>query len=137
MTTARILFAVARQYNVPPTALTSRAQTARLVWPRSVLAWTLREQGLSYPAIGRALHRDHSTAMAAVRRVQAEVDAGSPAGLGVLALLVELRTTQGGSLADWTQRRREALDLRERAEGLVFEADVALAALTPRAVAHA
>ena len=37
---------------------------------RPIAAWLMREDGLSFPTIGRALKRDHTTAMHSVRAVE-------------------------------------------------------------------
>jgi chromosomal replication initiation ATPase DnaA len=51
---------------------------------RAMTAWVLRELGMSYPAIGAMLHRDHSGVMAMVKKVVA-----SPVLLSESSHLVE------------------------------------------------
>lgn len=65
----RVLAAAARYYDVSVEEIRSTSRDSDVTSARHVTAWLLREAGRSYPEIGRVLHRDHTTAMASVRRV--------------------------------------------------------------------
>ena len=54
-------------FDVRPTRVLGEGRTRSLVYARAVTAWVLRERGWSYPRIGMALKRDHSTIIHAVR----------------------------------------------------------------------
>jgi chromosomal replication initiation ATPase DnaA len=43
---------------------------ARIADVRAIAMWVLRASGLSYPAIGDALHRHHTTCIHGVKRVE-------------------------------------------------------------------
>lgn len=71
--TVQTLQAVATAYDTTVVDLLSnRGRRGAAV--RSVAAVVLREQGLSYPEIGKVIGRDHSTVMAACRRVAERPD---------------------------------------------------------------
>jgi hypothetical protein len=54
---------------VPIASILGRRQTGFIVRARDLVAYRLRaEMGWSYPAIGKALGRDHSSVLVAVRR---------------------------------------------------------------------
>jgi chromosomal replication initiator protein len=65
-----IVFAcVAQAYGVTVTALLRRDRHRQIAEARGVACWLLRTVGgLSYPEIGRAIGRDHTTAMSAIRK---------------------------------------------------------------------
>ena len=71
---------VGEALKVDPAALRSKEQHRSLSWARDIAAYVLRERGgFSYPEIGALLGgRDHSSVMAAVRRVAARNDAPTP-----------------------------------------------------------
>lgn len=64
----RVLARVARCYGFTTDDLRGRSRHHQLVRPRLHAALLLREHGLSYPAIARALHRDHSAVLYAHRK---------------------------------------------------------------------
>ena len=64
-----IIDAVAGWHDVEPVALVSKHRGQWVTAARHVAMWLLREAGLSYPDIGRALGRDHTSAIYGVRRV--------------------------------------------------------------------
>jgi chromosomal replication initiation ATPase DnaA len=71
----RVLVAVARYYDVTVAGLSSPSRRRELTRPRQVAMFLLHVHlGLSYPAIGRLLGRDHSTIVHGVRRVTQEED---------------------------------------------------------------
>lgn len=62
--------AAADLYGLDPSTLLSDARHKSVVKARQIAAWLMREDGLSYPTIGRALNRDHTTAIHSVRCVE-------------------------------------------------------------------
>lgn len=71
---SRSLSAVARHFGVTFAELLGRDRHSRIANARHVVAWLLRQHGLSYPEIGRALGgRDHTTAMNSVRAIEEAV----------------------------------------------------------------
>jgi chromosomal replication initiator protein len=63
---------VCKRFGVRFDELLGKGRHAHLAQARHVLAWLLRQRGLSYPAIGKYLNKDHTTIMSAVRKVDAE-----------------------------------------------------------------
>jgi hypothetical protein len=73
-TVADILDRVGAHYGVTWEELLMKNRSRHLVDARQVAAWLMRQRGMSYPAIGKALGgRDHSTAMHAVACVEADI----------------------------------------------------------------
>ena len=65
---------VALEYDVSPEDLISGGRTKCLAEARHVLFFLARElTSLSYPELGRAFGRDHTTVLSAVHRVQANL----------------------------------------------------------------
>lgn len=60
--------AVEYVYGLEPGTIASGSRASRVVRARACAAWLLRERGLSYPEIGRALGCCHTTALLGVRR---------------------------------------------------------------------
>jgi len=88
-TAVEILDAVGARFGVTWDELLSKSRIAHIVAARHVASWLMRRSGMSYPAIGRALGgRDHTTAMAAVARVEAELRR-APEGLPSLEAMLE------------------------------------------------
>lgn len=54
---------VAAYYGFPRATLLSSRRTARVALARQVAMYLLREEGLTYGAVGRVLRRDHATVM--------------------------------------------------------------------------
>jgi chromosomal replication initiation ATPase DnaA len=80
----RVIAAAARRFNLEPEDLDGATRgDVDVVRARHVAAWLLREAGRSYPEIGKALGRDHTTAINSVRRVEE-----TPA---LMAVAVDLR----------------------------------------------
>jgi chromosomal replication initiator protein len=75
-----ILAAVARYYGVTADALRGKARDKKIVGPRQVAMYLLREDAkLSLPDIGAQLGgRDHTTVLHGVRAVQQELDRDGP-----------------------------------------------------------
>lgn len=74
-----IIEAVAAEFRLPPTSLRGPSRMKALVEARQLATYVARQlTRLSYPEIGRALRRDHSTAMASVTAMarKLEKDAG-------------------------------------------------------------
>lgn len=67
-----VIALVARGFALAPELLTGPGRTPGLVLARHSLFWLLRQQNRSYPAIGRLVHRDHSTVMYGVGRIAAK-----------------------------------------------------------------
>jgi chromosomal replication initiator protein len=66
---------VERVFGVPVDALLSTARTNSVCLPRFACFWALREvHGWSYPDIGAAFARDHSTVMGGLRSLQRRVE---------------------------------------------------------------
>ncbi|MDP2376555.1 helix-turn-helix domain-containing protein [Reyranella sp.] len=77
---ADIIAAVATVEGVPVAALTGRCCTRRLAWPRQrgmYVARRLRPE-VSWPRLGRAFHRHHTTVMHGARAVTTRLAAGDP-----------------------------------------------------------
>lgn len=73
-TVADIFDRVGAHYGVTWEEFLSKDRSRHLVDARQVAAWLMRQRGMSYPAIGKALGgRDHSTAMHAVSCIEADV----------------------------------------------------------------
>lgn len=69
---ARVLGEVSGRFGVSVAEILSKDRHKSIARARHVAAWLLRQTGMSYPEIGRALgKRDHTTAMASVERVEA------------------------------------------------------------------
>ncbi len=75
---AQIIAEVAELSGVPEADILKHSQVPHMVMARDLVAWELRHQlGLSYSQIGRAMNRDHKTALLAVRRENARRDGDS------------------------------------------------------------
>lgn len=68
----RVIAVTAAQYGLTVDDVTGPRRDNTAAAARHVAAWLLRESGRSYPEIGRALHRDHTSAMNGVRRVETD-----------------------------------------------------------------
>jgi chromosomal replication initiator protein len=74
VTPAAILTAVARYFGVTPEDLKGTARHKRIVGPRQVCMYLLREDAhLSAPEIGRVLHRDHTTVLHGVKLIATDI----------------------------------------------------------------
>jgi len=97
---------VANKYGVAVVDLESQRRAKRICYPRQLvmfLAYKLTT--MSYPEIGRRLgHRDHTTAMAGVRRIKALLEgADAPTVSAVdelLVLIPELATHENPALSE-------------------------------------
>lgn len=68
---SRIVGVVSRYYDVSVQLIRSDIRQAWVVRPRQVIAYLCRQlAAFSYPQIGRALNKDHTSALSAVQRVQ-------------------------------------------------------------------
>lgn len=61
---------VANFMDVDVADMMGRSQRKSVATARHVLAWALRQQGKSYPEIGAALGRDHTTILSALRSIE-------------------------------------------------------------------
>lgn len=77
--TAEILRAVATESDVSVADIIGRSRDAKVVDARHIAAWLLCEQGMSLPAVGRTLHRDHTTVLHSRRRVSGSTTLGTRA----------------------------------------------------------
>lgn len=64
-----VLRLVCQSFAVEPEQVLGPSRVQALVRPRMVMCWVLAELGLSYPAIGRIVGRDHSTVIFARDKV--------------------------------------------------------------------
>lgn len=62
----------AELYSVTVEEVLSDSRAARVVKARQAACWLLRAHGLSFPTIGAALARDHTTVMYACNRVDSD-----------------------------------------------------------------
>jgi chromosomal replication initiation ATPase DnaA len=69
---AQAFATVARRFAVTYDELTGRDRHQRITNARQVLAWILRQYGLSFPEIGALLQRDHTTIQYAVAKIERE-----------------------------------------------------------------
>lgn len=74
-------------FNVPREILLNGCRQQPAVDARHALAYALYQRGHSYSAIGRLLHRDHTTVMYAVARAERLAAADYDYALDLLALL--------------------------------------------------
>jgi chromosomal replication initiation ATPase DnaA len=65
--TPQVVRAAADLYGTTPEAIRGPARDKSIASARMVACWLLRQTGLSYPEIGRAVDRDHTTAIHACR----------------------------------------------------------------------
>jgi chromosomal replication initiation ATPase DnaA len=72
MSARDVLQRVSVRYGVSVDALRSRSRMQLIAEARKMAYTVLRAQGRSYPEIGRALGRDHTTVIAGVRRTMRE-----------------------------------------------------------------
>jgi chromosomal replication initiation ATPase DnaA len=63
-----IALAVSAETQIPISAIYGPRRTARISLARGLVMYLAREAGMSYPEIGNAMNRDHTTVIKAVRR---------------------------------------------------------------------
>jgi chromosomal replication initiation ATPase DnaA len=80
---AALIRRAAEEYGVRVALITSRDRAAQVHAARSVVAYVLRQRGMSYPRIGTLLDRDHSTVMSMVSRVERRMEASAAYALKV------------------------------------------------------
>ncbi len=66
-TVLKIVDAVSEATGIPSKHILSKIRTAPVARARQIVMYEARKAGLSYPQIGRALGRDHSTVVVGVR----------------------------------------------------------------------
>ena len=64
---ARVVQSVSWASRVPKQDIRGRKRYRKAASARTAVYWVLRELGLSYPAIGRLMRRDHATVIWGVR----------------------------------------------------------------------
>jgi chromosomal replication initiator protein len=75
LTLEMILHVSAEFFGVPVSELTGRNRSARIALPRQIIMYLMREEiGASFPQIGQALNRDHTTVMHGIGRVADDLD---------------------------------------------------------------
>jgi chromosomal replication initiation ATPase DnaA len=72
--TASLVRDLANRLNTTVADMTGKSQVKHVAHLRAIICWVLRQHGRSYHDIGRALSRHHSSAIHAVRRVEATPD---------------------------------------------------------------
>lgn len=78
---ATIRRVVAEHFGVSDSDLDSGRRWSHVALARHVAMWCVRQLGRSYPAIGREFgNRDHTTAMSAVRKIDARLSEPAVAG---------------------------------------------------------
>lgn len=66
-----IVSVVGHHYRVPMVKIIAPCRTAHVSLVRQIAAYVLRVKGrLTFPAIGKVLHRDHSTAVHSVNQIK-------------------------------------------------------------------
>lgn len=68
--TSRVIASAAAHFGCSAHDVRSDGRTPDVVNARHVTAWLLRQEGRSYPQVGAALHKDHTSAMHGVKRVE-------------------------------------------------------------------
>lgn len=69
---ARVIAVSAAHFGIGPDDIVGTGRHRDTIQARMVAAWILRQDGRSYPEIGRALGKDHSTVIHACRRIEAD-----------------------------------------------------------------
>lgn len=86
-----ILLVAAEYFGLPVSELTGRNRSAKIALPRQVVMYLMREElGASFPQIGQALNRDHTTVMHGIARITEELEEGSEVTKTVSALRSKL-----------------------------------------------
>ncbi len=108
MTAEDMLFGVALAHGLKVSHLRGQSRIARIAIARHEAMWLIREATeLSFPDIGRLFGgRDHTTVLAACRKIQARVDLDPAYGETVKQ---SATATQGGLEVLSLQRRASAL----------------------------
>ena len=74
----RVVMQCADFYGYTEEDLRGDGRTASIVHARQMCCYLLREHGCSFPEAGRAIHRDHTTVIAAVRRIRSRLLVSEP-----------------------------------------------------------
>lgn len=108
MTAASVLRIVAAHYGVTVAQLTGPSRVPSIARARMVAYVLMRDGlGMSYPAIGRAMHRDHSTVLDGCRQVSARL--ASPRVTDDYQLAGEIAILRGHLARVPSQMRREQI----------------------------
>lgn len=68
---ATVLRAVADWYDIPEEQITGHKRSRHVVRARQMVMWLLRSMAdMSYPEIGEAVNKDHTSALQGVKRMQ-------------------------------------------------------------------
>lgn len=96
-TVGRVLSVVCAHYRVTPTDVLSQRRQSEIMEPRHVAMFLARRCTLqSFPQIGRALHRDHTTVQHGVHRVRQRI-AAEPEFAALVDRLATTITTTAAS----------------------------------------
>jgi chromosomal replication initiator protein len=94
-----VLSVITRHFNVRLTDLRSATRTPRVIAPRHIAMYMLKRHcGLSFPEVGQRLHRHHTTAIHAFRKIERQrlKEAGLHATLSLLEKDLFRRMDSGG-----------------------------------------
>ena len=67
----RLIAVAAAHFRVHPDEITGNSRVPAITNARHVCAWLMRGMGRSFPDVGKALKKDHTTVMYGVKRVEA------------------------------------------------------------------
>ena len=70
---AALLKEVCQEFRITHDRLISKQRSVRVVAARDIIIKCLRDDGWSYPEIGRLLNRDHSTIVHALKRINKNI----------------------------------------------------------------
>ena len=113
----RLVEHAASLWRVSPDSIWGKSRNMNSAEARSAVIWVMRSRGMSFPAIGRAFNRDHSTVFVAHRKFCARMRADSAvreaAELLVSTELDVARASLTAALAD-VRTQKQRLDAAER-----------------------
>ena len=85
-----IIRATAKYFDLTPEALTSKARTTSLSIARQTAMYIARYLGYSYPVIGRAFNRHHTTVIFSIESIQDQRDVYDPIAQAIVTIAIEL-----------------------------------------------
>lgn len=107
-------------FGVPRAALFGRSRVARITQARHALAWALRQQDWSLEAIGAYLHRDHTSIIYALDRIERQ--SARNARLAERLAMLDTSEPAAAPIVDWRKIAGEQADeiarLRARVDSL-------------------
>lgn len=99
--TRKIMDACAYEFGVSVQDLTGHSRRKKMADARQCAMWLMKTvAGRSFAQIGRAMNRDHSTAVHAAQKVDAAIKSQSVQGVRALRLLDDLSKLQAAIVAD-------------------------------------